>query len=137
MNKAKKIEEVYYNSLLKISSQNEDVTQALLEKNGVNTINLVSKTLKNISNYEFALMQTAVGERQHQLLETLMDKIASLLIKAPERAMEIINSFVQPRIPSFRFKSNSYTSDISEIFDMIDPITLIEKLEAIEKEIDL
>ena len=136
MDKAKKIVNLYLNSLLKISDQDEDVSQNLLANEGIDTTNLVNKTLKNIHNYEFALMEKIAADRQQALLETVIEKISMLMLKAPERVTAIINSIIQPRIPVFRFKNASYSSDISEVFDMIDPVQLLEKLNALELELD-
>jgi len=136
MNRVKKIADLYLNSLLKISDQDEESAQKLLENEGINAVSLVNKTLKNINTYEFALMEKAAANHQQALLEKVIEKISILMQKAPERVTAIIDSIIQPRVPVFRFKNTSYSSDISEVFDMIDPVQLFEKLIALERELN-
>jgi hypothetical protein len=121
--------------LLKISDQNEESAQKLLENEGIDTVSIVNKTMKNIGNYEFSLMEKAAANQEQQLMGIIMEKINSLMQKAPERITALINSFVQPHAPAFRFKSASYSEDISEVFGFIDPIRLLDQLKAIEQEL--
>ncbi|MGY4540026.1 hypothetical protein ACVW0P_004468 [Mucilaginibacter sp. UYNi724] len=136
MDRVKKIADLYLDSLLKISEQDEETTQQLLENEGINTTALVTKTLKNIRNYEFALMEQAATEQQQELLDTIMEKIDALMLRVPEQIKAIINSFIQPRMPVFSFKPKSYKSDISAVFNMIDAVQLLEKLKAIERDLN-
>lgn len=135
MDKTNKLAELYLNSLLKISDQDEESAQMFLENEGIDTDSLVSKSLKNISKYEYALMEKAAGNRQQDLLEKVIEKITLLMQKAPERVTAIIDSIIQPRVPVFRFRNTSYCSDISDIFDMVDPEQILEKLNALENEL--
>jgi len=135
MEKINKIEDLYLNSLLKISDRDEESTQKLLENEGIDTVSIVNKTLKNIGNYEFALMEKIAANQEQQLMGVIMEKINSLMHKAPERITALINSFVQPHAPAFRFKSASYGDDISEVFGLIDPLQLLDQLTAIEQEL--
>lgn len=136
MNRAEKIEELYLNSLLKISEQDETVAQVLLESEGIDNDLMVGKTMKNIKNYEYALTEKIAAQKQEQLMETLIFKISMLMEKVPQRITTLLNAFVQPHIPAFRFKSASYTSDLTDVFGSIDPLKLLEELESIEQEIN-
>ncbi|WP_295801232.1 hypothetical protein [Mucilaginibacter sp.] len=135
MEKINKIEDLYLNSLLKISDQDEETTQKLLENEGIDGVSIVNKTLKNIENYKFALMEKIAANQEQQLMGIIMGKIDTLMQKVPERITALINSFVQPHAPAFRFKSASYSEDISEVFGLIDPLLLLDQLTAIEQEL--
>ena len=135
MDKGKKITAIYLNSLLSISDKDEEITSQLLKNEGVDPEHLANDTLRKINNYEFALTKKVSAIKKEELLEKIMTKVASLLEKAPERVAAIMNGIIYPQVPAFRFKPASYTVDVADIFDTIDPYLLLEKLEALEQEI--
>ena len=135
MNGVNKIDNLYLKSLLDISDKDEETTSELLKSEGIDPEHLVNDTLRKINSYEFELTKKVALQKQTELLEKITNKIADLVQRVPERVTEAINSLIHPRVPAYRFKPANYTSDISEIFELIDPVLLLEKLEAIEQEL--
>jgi hypothetical protein len=136
MDRVKKIHDLYLNSILDISENDEESASQLLQNEGINPDRLVNDTLRKINGYEFELMKKVAAREQESLFNVVTEKIARLMDKAPERIIALVNSFVQQRVPAFNFKGIAHDSDIAAIFDQIDVVALLERLDALEKEFD-
>ncbi|NVM64184.1 hypothetical protein FHW88_002512 [Mucilaginibacter sp. SG538B] len=135
MDRVKKIHDLYLKSILDIGENDEESASQLLQNEGINPDRLVNDTLRKINGYEFELMKKAASREQENLFNAVTEKIAWLMQKAPERIITLVNSFVQQRVPAFNFKGTTADSDIAAIFDQIDVVALLERLDAIEREL--
>jgi len=128
------ITEVYFDKLLALSQNDEEIASELLSLNGMEPDRLVARTLKNIARYKATLIMQPDAAGRDELLALIQERIVHLMQTAPERVKALLEGFFGHRKVVYAFKRAKSPADrvALEAISGQDLLQLLEDLNQLD-----
>ena len=107
----KVVREIYFDTLLALSQNDEEIASELLNLNGMDPDRLVSRTLKNIARYKATLNMQPDAAGRDELLALIQERIVQLMQTAPEKVKALLEGFFGQRKVVYAFKRAKTPAD--------------------------